>query len=135
MLTGTGQNWKVDFINLAKVSAFTAIQLTAETASKRERIAELRFPMDLWASTEVVSPVWQEMIPSSVATTMSIRFPSAQANTASFSGHFEPYRSACDKVGQRDGISGQNHQNTSQLFSRTWGYRFKCVLDLAVCAL
>ena len=90
MLTGMGHQEKLERISLEKVSALTAIQLTADRASSRDRMEELRAPMDLRASTEVVRPVLQEMIPSRVATRISRMLPVAQARTASLKGILKP---------------------------------------------
>ena len=57
MPTGMGHQLKVESIRLENVSALTAIQLTADTASSRERMEELRAPRDFLASTDVDRPV------------------------------------------------------------------------------
>lgn len=77
-------------IRLENVSAFTAIQFTLEITSSRDRMPELRAPRDFRDSTEVESPVSQAIMPRNVATTISMKLPTAQASTASRKGIRKP---------------------------------------------
>ena len=66
----------------AKVLAFTAIQLTAESAIRTDIMAELRLPKELRARTNVVLPDSAPIMPSIAATKARTALPTKAAQNA-----------------------------------------------------